>query len=638
MKHASLTRIRQLAPVALVLLSSMLAAAVYLQTLDFGFISDDTIYLTNNPRLLGLRLGELWRLFTEPYNGYSEFLPLRELSYWFDFALFGLTPAAFRLHNIILYALCLPLVYGATSGLWRYFRPADATGTSWAAAGVTALFALHPALAESVVYISGRKDLLSALFSLLALWLAVSARREHGLSAPHAIATLLALLAALLSKASAFAVAPVIALLWVLFWRDVPAPGRRRSQLLWPFAILVLAACIVLFFAAVITTRVPFYFGFEAVTRAMAILGWLARLAISPESRHSFYPVFEDPALPVMAVLGAAVLAAASAACVVTLLRRRSLEGFALSAFFLLCLPSLQLVPYAPSSLVADRFLVLAIWPAILLVVALSSRLKPIHRTVLMLAIALPWGLHTFERSRELRSFEVMVDADIRAHPGYYVPAVYKIGDILLPRRLYSEASVTANGITVPEFREMAVKLVAADYAVHVEAASAGNPEKAMVLLKELGLALKQLPVQAKWNTPMQGMWRYCQFGFAMEWNQLASLFSTDASVRFNAGIGMLEAHIYNRAATHLRAAIESSQLQESLRGTAFKNLGLALLNSGHVADAETPLRAALEQSPPDLLAYCLLSKVYKQTNRLAEAARAEASCPAPMLNEESAR
>ncbi len=635
MKPASLARMGQLAPFALVLVSATIVTSVYLQTLDFDFISDDAIYLTNNPRLLGLHLSELWRLFTEPYNSYSEFLPLRELSYWFDFALFGLTPAAFRLHNIILYMLCLPLVYGATSGLWRYFRPADTPGAPWAAAAVTALFALHPALAESVVYISGRKDLLSALFSLLALWLAVGARREQGLSAPHAIATLLALLAALLSKASAFAVAPVIALLWVLFWRDVPAPGRLRSQLLWPSAILILAACIVLFFAAVITTRVPFYFGFEAVTRTLAILGWLARLAISPESRHSFYPVFEDPTLPVMAALGVAILAAAGA---VTFLRRRSLEGFALSAFILLCLPSLQLVPYAPSSLVADRFLVLAIWPAILLVVALSWRLQPMHRAVLMLAIALPWGLHTLERSRELRSFEVMVDADILAHPGYYVPAVYKIGDVQLPHRLYREASETANSIIIPEFRDIAVKLVEADYAVHVEAAAIGNPKQAMTLLGELGLALKQPPVQAKWNTPMQGMWLYCQYGFAMEWNHLVNQFPDNASVSYNAGIGMLEAHKYNKAVTLLRAATGSQRLQESVRGIAFENLGLALINSGHIADAEGPLRAALEQSQPDLRANCLLSKVYKQAKRFEEAARAEASCPGRAPNEEPAQ
>ena len=58
--------------------------------------------LTDNQKLAGLHLTELWRLFAEPYNDFFEFLPLREFSYWFDIKLFGLNPVAFRLHNIIL--------------------------------------------------------------------------------------------------------------------------------------------------------------------------------------------------------------------------------------------------------------------------------------------------------------------------------------------------------------------------------------------------------------------------------------------------------------------------------------------------------------------------------------------------------
>lgn len=66
------------------------------------------------------------------------------------------------------------------------------------------------------------------------------------------------------------------------------------------------------------------------------------------------------------------------------------------------------------------------------------------------------------------------------------------------------------------------------------------------------------------------------------------------------------------------------------MRGTAFKNLGLALMNTGDVADvaeAEGSLRAALEQSPPDLRALCMLSEVYRQTKRFEEAALAKADC-----------
>ncbi len=632
------TRMRQFAPLALVLVSAVAAVAAYLQALNYPFVFDDAAYIADNHKLARLHLTELWRLFTEPYNIFSEFLPLRELSYWLDITLFGLNPSASRLHNILLYLLCLPLVYGTTSGLWRYFRPADTASAPWAAATVTALFALHPALVESVVWISGRKYVLPNLFSMLALWFAVSARREQGLSAPHAVAALVAFVAVMLSKASYVAVAPVIALLWVIFWRDVPAPDRRRSTLLWPLAILLLAGFLVRIFISSSEERESVYFGIEAVTRTLAVLGWLARLAVSPESRHYFYPVFEDPYLHVMVALGVAVLAAAAAGGVM-LLRRRSLEGFALATFLLLCVPYIHLIPYKPPSLVSDRWLALAVWPVTLLVVSLSWRLKPVTRTVLLLAIALPWGFQTMERTRDWRNIETLADADLRAYPGYYLPAAYKIVGAQLPQRLYREASETANNITFPEFRDIMVKLVKADYAVHVEAVSTGKPQEAMALLWQLGSEHKKPPAQAKWNSPINNLLSKTLLTLTDEWGSLAEHFPDDVSVRYNTGLWMLNVSTFGeKAVTHLRAATGSQQLPESVRGTAFKNLGLALLNSGHIADAEAPLRAALEQPQPDLRAYCLLSKVYKQTKRFEEAARAEANCPSRAPNEETAR
>ena len=623
-----LSRVRQFAPLVLVLVSVAVAVAAYLQALHYPFVSDDTTYIPENTKLLGLHFTELWRLFTEPYNNFSEFLPLRDLSYWFDFTLFGLTPSAFRVHNIILYLLCLPLVYATTLGLWRYFRPADAAGAPWAAAAVTALFALHPALVESVVWISGRKYVLSNLFALLALWLAVSARREHGLSVPHAAAALFAFVAVMLSKASYVAVAPIIALLWVLFWLDIPALGRRRSHLLWPLAILLLAGLLTLIFIAKNKSfdGMPFYFGIEAVTRSVAVLGWLARLAVSPESRHFLYPVFEDRYFPVMVAIGVAVLAAAAVGMVM-ILRKRSLEGFSLVAFLLLCMPYIQLIPYAPPSLVSDRFLALAEWPVVLLLVALVWRLNSVPRTAVLLVIALSWSFQTIERPRDWRSFETIIDSDLRSFPGFFMPAMYKIGTVQLKRGLFRDAIDTANTITTPEFRKILVEIVQADYVVRVKTLATGKPQEAMALLWKLGLDLRQRPVQVQWNSPAYAFWGRCQETFANEWRSLIKQFPDDASVRYSFGLWKLEVRNYMDAVTHLRAATESQRLPESVRGTAYKSLGVALLSSGQAAEAEAPLRAALEQSPPDLSAYCSLSEVYKQANRSDEAASAETEC-----------
>lgn len=622
-----LARARHLAPLAFILIGAALAVAAYLQALDYQFVGDDHVYLTGNTKLLGLHLPDLWRLFVEPYNKY-ELLPLRDLSYWFDIALFGLNPSAFRIHNIILYLLCLPLVYGTTSSLWRYFRSPDAAGAPWAAAVVTVLFALAPAHIETVVYISGRKDVLSGMFSLLALWIAARAKREQGVSSPYAVATLFALLAAMLSKAAAVAVAPVIALLWVLFWRDVPAPDRRRSQLLWPFAVVALAAGVFIVFAANSppTVKVPAYFGVETITRMLAVLGWLMRLAVSPESRHIFYPVLDDPNLSGMLVLGAAVLAASAFGMVLTL-RKRSLEGFALSAFLLLCIPYLQLIPFATGSLVADRWLLLAAWPVILLIVALAWRLNSVPRAAILLVVLLPWIFQDFERTRDWRSFGVLVDTDARAYPGYYLTAFYEMYSSELPQGQYREALETAKNVSVPRFRNNMIELVRADYEVHVGAATTGNPEEAMALLWQSGMDLSQAPDQARWNSPLYNFWGKSQDFVVNDWESLLKTFPDDALLRYKAGTSELGLGYLSHAAANLSIATGSQRLPATLRGKAYRNLGYALLNSGNIADAEVSLRAALGQTPPDLRAYCLLSQVYRQTGRADEASRAETEC-----------
>lgn len=617
--------LQHLSPWMIIASSMAVTVVAYLQALHYPFISDDVSYITENTKLLELPFTELWRLFFEPYNRFSEFLPLREFSYWLDITLFGLNPAVFRMHNIFLYMLSLPLVYVTSLKLWHYFRPTDISAP-WAAATVTALFALHPALVESVVWISGRKYMLSNLFAMLALWLAVKARREQVLSVAHAVPVLLAVMAMMFAKASYVAVAAIIALLWVMFWRDIPVSKRRRSLLLWTLAILFLAATLIRIFVVNSMDREPFYFGIEAVTRTLAVLGWLARLAVTPESRHFFYPVFEDPYLPAMVVLGIMVLAA-TAFGFLMMLRKRSLEGFALTSFLLLCIPYMQIIPYAPPSLVQDRYLTLAVWPMALFIVALSWRLTPVPRMALLLVIALAWGFQSFERPRDWHNFEDLMDADLRTYPGFYMPAAFKIVGIQLAQGLIHEASESANNISDPEFRNIMDDMIKIYYAVHVDAVNTGNPQKAMAMLKKLHLELNHLPAQAKWNSPINRFWEKRGVVLANEWRFLAARFPDNALVRYNVGSWMVDEKRYKNAVIYLNAAIESQQLPESMRGAAFNSLGVALLKSGKIAEAEAPLRAALEQSPPELKAYCSLAEVYKRSNRGGEAASAEANC-----------
>ncbi len=519
---------RQWLPLGMVVLGVLVACASFLQALNFPFISDDTFYISGNAKLLGLHFADLWRLLVEPYNPY-EFLPLRDLSYWLDISLFGLSPAAFRLHNLLLYVICCLLVYAATSSLWRYFKPAAASCAAWAAATVATLFALHPAHVEAVVWVSGRKDLLSAMFALLAIWLAMLARREQGIAAGYAVAAMVALLAALLSKVTSVVVAPVIALLWILFWLDVPAILRRRSSLLWPLAVIVLAAAIAPIFMGHSTVSLPAYFGTEAYTRALAILGWMVRLAVTPLSRHYIYPVFEDAWFPAMVAIGAAVLLAGIAGLVL-LLRKRSLDGFALLVFALFSVPYTQLAPYITHSLVTDRFLFLAVWPFLLLLVLLAWRLKVVWRVALLGMIVLPWIVQTLDRPREWRDHDTLMGVELKSYPGYYAPLFQEV-EQRLSQGQYGEARAIAETVTDPEIRNIIVRLVEGANAVAVEAVQAGDPRDAMDKLQALDSLLEQPLTRASWDTPLFSFWLSCSDLLRLEWKILARNFPADESV-----------------------------------------------------------------------------------------------------------
>jgi hypothetical protein len=524
---------RRHGPAILVLLSLLAACGACLQALDFPLVSDDSFYLSGNAKLAGLHFADLWRLLLEPYNPY-EFLPLRDLSYWIDLALFGMTPPAFRLDNLLLYVICCMLVFAATSRLWREFKPDAADDASWAAAAVTALFALHPAHVEAVVWISGRKDLLSGMFALLAIWLALKAKRGQGLAPAYAIAAMLALLAAMLSKATSLAAAPIIAMLWTVFWRDIPPAMRRRSMLLWPAAILLLAACIAPVFMGYSTVKLPAYFGAETFTRALAILGWMVRLAVSPFGRHYIYPVFEDAWFAGMVALGLAVLLGGIAGAVL-LWRRRSLGGFALLAFALLGVPYMQLSSYITHSLVTDRFLFLAVWPALLLLVALTWRLSAVPRAAILLLFALPWTFHTLERPRDWSSYEALMEVELKAYPGYYAPLFQAI-EKDLSQGAYREARAMADRVADPEIRNIIVQLVDGAHAVAVDAVQSGDPRAAMAQLQALGPLLQQPLPQARWNTPLFSFWLSSSDLLALEWRILARNFPGDESIRRAAG------------------------------------------------------------------------------------------------------
>src|ERR1700687_2718226 len=191
---------RQTLMLSLVLFAAVLVS--YSPVIRNGFIDfDDNEYITDN---LHVRAGMTWATVGWAFTTYDEanWHPLTWLSHALDCELFGLNPAGHHGVNVLLHAanavLLLLLLQSATGFRWRSLM-------------VAALFALHPMNVESVAWAAERKNVLSTLFFLLALYAYVGYAHRPGLRRYAAVACFFAL--ALLSKPQAVAF-PFLLLLW----------------------------------------------------------------------------------------------------------------------------------------------------------------------------------------------------------------------------------------------------------------------------------------------------------------------------------------------------------------------------------------------------------------------------------------
>jgi tetratricopeptide (TPR) repeat protein len=169
------------------------------------------------------------------YAGLYEYMPLKNLSYAVDYALLGSSGPAFRPQQYFWYVASVLVLFAWLRRLLARLAELDRlrlapSSVESVAFAVSALFALHPAHVESVVWLSGRKDVLAGTLMLaaLAFGLAYSVRldRDAKLKVRLCLASLVCLALALLSKPTAVATAPL--LLIQDFWVAPPGTNRRR--------------------------------------------------------------------------------------------------------------------------------------------------------------------------------------------------------------------------------------------------------------------------------------------------------------------------------------------------------------------------------------------------------------------------
>lgn len=145
------------------LVGALLVASVlllYAPTLEHQFLSYvDPTYVTANLEVLGgLSVENLQWALTNTSG--SSWHPITWLSHMLDIELHGEKSGRHHATSALLHALNVLLLFVALRRM---------TGATLRSGLAAALFAVHPLHAESVAWVSARKDLLSGLFALLAI-------------------------------------------------------------------------------------------------------------------------------------------------------------------------------------------------------------------------------------------------------------------------------------------------------------------------------------------------------------------------------------------------------------------------------------------------------------------------------------
>lgn len=145
------------AAIVLILIS---ITALFSPSLNYEFSRiDDNDYVEANGDIRRINLESIQKWFSREYV--SLYVPLTMASFALDYQIWHFDSFGYRFTNLILHFLNAVLVY---------FLIYCLIGNSLIAVSTALIFAIHPVQIESVVWISERKNLLSTLFFLFAIF------------------------------------------------------------------------------------------------------------------------------------------------------------------------------------------------------------------------------------------------------------------------------------------------------------------------------------------------------------------------------------------------------------------------------------------------------------------------------------
>lgn len=354
-------------PLALAI--GLVAVASFLPALGAGFVQwDDHYNFASNPHYRGLGWSQLHWMVTTAWSGH--WAPLTWLTLSLDWALWGMNPFGYHLTSLLFHAANSAVLFVIAACLLARARPdVSMAGVRWGAAVAALVFAIHPLRAESVVWVSERRDVLSGLFYLLTVLTylraadAEPAGRRRWLTLSVATFVL-----AMLSKAIVMSLPLVLLVLDVYPLRRFPtrwreATASRVCPLLlekMPYAVIALAGAVVAVnFATEFNTATEYPLWARPGVFGYNLIFYLWKTAVP----YALSPLYElpsqwdvrDPRLLIGVLLPVALTS------VLWVWRRRWPAGLAAWSVYVVTLaPVGGLAVHTGPQIVADRYTYLA--------------------------------------------------------------------------------------------------------------------------------------------------------------------------------------------------------------------------------------------------------------------------------------
>jgi Tfp pilus assembly protein PilF len=556
-----------------------LALLIFASTLGHDFVEwDDDRNFLRNEHYRGLGLAQLRWMFTSALLGH--WIPVTWISLGLDYVMWGMSPAGYHLTNIVLHAANAALMFLVSLRLLREAQPMVADASLRLGAAAAALFfALHPLRAESVAWITERRDVLSGFFYLLTILAYLQRQRRWYM------ASLVFYALGLLSKSMVMTLPLVLIVLDVYPLRRLPPPGRRwlsaeaRPVLLEKLPFAVMAVAVGAAAAAIVATTLgftsaetyPWPARLLVAAYGVAFYAWktLVPVALSPLYELPSPERLLDPSFVTAVAAGVIV------SVVVIIWRRRWPWALAAWLAYGITLAPVSGILHNGPQLVADRYSYLPCLAGAVLFGAATARLADGRLRHVAVAVAALWlavlGTLTWGQAAVWRDTDSIWRQALAVDPA--CAFCHRQWGAVLGNRGALEPAL-----------------------VHFEQALALRPDR-VTGHGNIGLVL------LKAGRPAQA---------AVHFEKVLAVYPDNADVRSRLGAALMQQGRLHDARVELERAVGTNPRHVD----ALTNLGLTLVELRAPAEAVVVLDRALAAAPGNILVHFGLARAYRALGR----------------------